>query len=93
MERKQMNILKKLKNKATLVALISVLALMSNQICVIFGVDYSAQIEQLVNLSSTILLLLSGLGIIVDPTTPGVTDGDKDNVVEADKEDNPKEGI
>lgn len=70
----KINIMNRLKNKATLVALISVVALMANQVCTIFGVDYSTQIEQLVNLSGTVLLLLSGLGIIVDPNSKGVKD-------------------
>ena len=70
----KLNIKLRLKNKATLTALIATGALLANQICLLFGVDYSAQIEQLVNISGTVLLILSGLGVIVDGTTKGVSD-------------------
>lgn len=118
----KINLANRFKNKATLVALISILALLANQICVMFGVDYSAQIEQLVNISGTILLLLSSMGIIVDPNSKGVKDSgmameltkprdenvdpvtfineepteyvvEDDNVVEEDKENNPKGSV
>lgn len=106
------------KNKATLTGLIATGALLANQICLLFGVDYSAQIEQLVNISGTVLLVLSGLGVVVDANTKGVKDSaiameytkprndqdlnqavgfvndmpieNDDNVIEAEKEDNPK---
>lgn len=68
------NIKTRLKNGATLTALISILALLGNQIAVLFGVDYSSEIEQLVNIAGTILLVLSSLGIITDPNTKGVSD-------------------
>ena len=68
------NIKTRLKNGATLTALISILALLGNQIAVFFGVDYSSEIEQLVNIAGTILLVLSSLGIITDPNTKGVSD-------------------
>lgn len=68
------NIKTRLKNGATLTALISILALLGNQIAVLFGVDYSTEIEQLVNIAGTILLVLSSLGIITDPNTKGVSD-------------------
>ena len=68
------NIKTRLKNGATLTGLISILALLGNQVAVLFGVDYSAEIEQLVNIAGTILLVLSSLGIITDPNTKGVSD-------------------
>lgn len=64
----------RLKNKSTLVGLISILALLGNQVAGLFGVDYSSQIEQLVTIAGTILTLLAGLGVIVDGTTKGVKD-------------------
>ena len=68
------NIKTRLKNGPTLTALISILALLGNQIAVLFGVDYSSEIEQLVNIAGTILLVLSSLGIVTDPNTKGVSD-------------------
>ena len=70
----KINIPNRFKNKATLTALIATGALLANQICLLFGVDYSAQIEQLVNISGTILLALSAMGIVVDPNSKGVKD-------------------
>ena len=70
----KINIPNRFKNKATLTALIATGALLANQICLLFGVDYTAQIEQLVNISGTILLILSGLGVVVDPNSKGVKD-------------------
>lgn len=70
------NIKTRLKNGATLTALISTLALLGNQIAAFFGVDYSSQIEQLVNIAGTVLLILSGLGVITDPNTKGVKDSE-----------------
>ena len=70
----KLNIPNRFKNKATLTGLIATGALLANQICMLFGVDYSAQIEQLVNISGTVLLVLSGLGVIVDPNSKGVKD-------------------
>lgn len=64
----------RLRNKATLVGLISILALLGNQVAGLFGVDYSAQIEQLVTIAGTVLTLLAGLGVIVDGTTKGISD-------------------
>ena len=64
----------RLKNRSTLVGLIAVVALLGNQVASLFGVDYSAQIEQLVNISGTVLTLLAGLGVIVDGNSKGIRD-------------------
>ncbi|WBF53829.1 phage holin [Macrococcoides canis] len=66
----------RLKNKATLTALIAALALLANQVCGLIGVDYSAQIKQLVDISGTLLTILAGIGILIDPTTEGLNDSD-----------------
>ena len=70
----KINIPNRFKKKATLTALIATGALLANQICLLFGVDYSAQIEQIVNIAGTVLLVLSGLGVVVDPNSKGVKD-------------------
>lgn len=66
----------RLKNKATLTALIAALALLANQVCGLIGVDYSVQIKQLVDISGTLLTILAGIGILIDPTTEGLNDSD-----------------
>ncbi|MCG3400053.1 phage holin [Staphylococcus massiliensis] len=64
----------RLKRKSFWVAIISALALFVNNITGAFGVDYSQQVEQSVDIASSVLTLLAGLGVIIDPTTKGVKD-------------------
>lgn len=64
----------RLKNGATLSALIGLLFLLAKQVFEIFGVDISSQLEQVSGIVGTILTLLAGLGIITNPNTKGVSD-------------------
>lgn len=68
------NLSTRTKSKTFWVAIISAVALFANQITSAFGLDYSAQIEQGVNIIGSILTLLAGLGIIVDNNTKGLKD-------------------
>ena len=68
------NLSTRTKSKTFWVAIISAVALFANQITGAFGLDYSAQIEQGVNIIGSILTLLAGLGIIVDNNTKGLKD-------------------
>ncbi|BBC69509.1 phage philc3 family protein [Staphylococcus phage phiSA039] len=70
------NLSTRTKSKTFWVAIISAVALFANQITGAFGLDYSAQIEQGVNIVGSILTLLAGLGIIVDNNTKGLRDSD-----------------
>lgn len=70
------NLSTRTKSKTFWVAIISALAVFANQITGAFGLDYSAQIEQGVNIIGSILTLLAGLGIIVDNNTKGLKDSD-----------------
>ena len=70
------NLSTRTKSKTFWVAIISAVALFANQITGAFGLDYSAQIEQGVNIVGSILTLLAGLGIIVDNNTKGIKDSD-----------------
>lgn len=70
------NLSTRTKSKTFWVAIISAVALFANQITGAFGLDYSAQIEQGVNIIGSILTLLAGLGIIVDNNTKGLKDSD-----------------
>ena len=70
------NLSTRTKSKTFWVAIISAVALFANQITGAFGLDYSAQIEQGVNIIGSILTLLAGLGIIVDNNTKGIKDSD-----------------
>uniref|UniRef100_A0AAU6MXU2 Holin n=1 Tax=Staphylococcus phage 184DA TaxID=3110532 RepID=A0AAU6MXU2_9CAUD len=68
------NLSTRTKSKTFWVAIISAVAVFANQITGAFGLDYSAQIEQGVNIIGSILTLLAGLGIIVDNNTKGIKD-------------------
>ena len=69
-----MNFILRLKNKATLTALVGAILLFIKQITEAFGVDLSTQIEQISGLVGAVITLLVGLGVVVDPTSKGVKD-------------------
>ncbi|WP_210146172.1 phage holin [Staphylococcus sp. GDY8P31P] len=69
-----MNFILRLKNKATLTALVGAILLFIKQITEAFGIDLSAQIEQISGLVGAVITLLVGLGVVVDPTSKGVKD-------------------
>jgi len=60
----------RLKNKATLVALISAVFLMLQQ----FGLEIPHNIQDAVN---TFIAILVILGIVTDPTTKGIADSER----------------
>ena len=63
-------ILKRLRNKAFLLALASAIILLIQQL----GLDILPKnISDIVN---TILVILVTMGVVVDPTTPGIKDGE-----------------
>ena len=69
-----MNFILRLKNKATLTALVGAILLFIKQITEAFGVDLSEQIEQVSGLIGAIITFLVGIGVVTDPTTTGVKD-------------------
>ena len=69
-----MNFILRLKNKATLTAIVGAILLFIKQITEAFGVDLSAQIEQVSGLIGAIITFLVGIGVVTDPTTAGVKD-------------------
>ncbi|MFH4927124.1 phage holin [Staphylococcus cohnii] len=69
-----MNFILRLKNKATLTALVGAILLFIKQITEAFGVDLSEQIEQVSGLIGAIITFLVGVGVVTDPTTVGVKD-------------------
>lgn len=64
------------KKKSFWVAIVSAIALFINNITGAFGLDYSAQVQTGVDIVSTILTLLAGLGIVTDMTTKGIGDSE-----------------
>ena len=69
-----MNFILRLKNKATLTAIVGAILLFIKQITEAFGVDLSEQIEQVSGLIGAIITFLVGIGVLTDPTTVGVKD-------------------
>lgn len=62
------------KNKAVLTGLVGAVLLFIKQVTELFGLDLSAQLEQISGLVGAILTLLAGLGVIIDPTSKGFKD-------------------
>ena len=67
----------RLKNKTTLLALIGIVITAVFQIATLFGLELSVTQEQIMSIAEVILTLLAGLGVIVDPTTSGVSDSEQ----------------
>ena len=70
----------RLKNKTFWLSLIPAVLLLDQQVAALFGVtlDLSPLQSQLTALAGTVFSILALLGIVADPTTPGITDGKKD---------------
>lgn len=64
----------RIKNKTVLTGIIGALLLFIKQVTELFGLDLSTQLEQASALAGAILTLLTGLGVIVDPTSKGIKD-------------------
>lgn len=69
-----MNIKLRFKNAPVLVALIAALVAFVYQICGIIGIVPPVSEEQVMQAIALIINVLVGLGILVDPTTKGITD-------------------
>ena len=67
----------RLQNKTTLVTLIAALLALVYQVLGMFGVVPSVSEEQIMNIAMMIINLLCILGIVVDPTTKGITDSEQ----------------
>ena len=69
-----MNLKLRLKNKATLLALVLAVVTCIYQVCGILGIVPPVSEDTVTQLIGVIANLLVGLGVLVDPTTSGVTD-------------------
>ena len=65
------------KNKTFLVALFSLVLLLVQQVSSVFGVDTKIYNDQLTVVFNTVLSVLVLLGIVVDPSTPEISDSEK----------------
>lgn len=64
----------RLQHKQFWVSLIALLIVLANQIAGIFHVDITIYNDQVTAITETVLSILALLGIIIDPTTNGVSD-------------------
>jgi phi LC3 family holin len=62
------------KKKSFWVAIISAIALFINNMTQAVGLDYSSQVEQGVSILTSILTVLAGIGVVIDPTTAKLGD-------------------
>lgn len=69
----------RIKNKLFWVAFIPAVLMLVQQVLALFGVqfDTSALVDALLAIAGTVFSILSLLGIVVDPTTNGVSDSEQ----------------
>ena len=75
------------KHKPFLVSLFSVGLILVQQVSTIFGVDTTVYNEQATDLFNTLLVALTLLGVISDPTTKGVSDSNQALTYDKPKQD------
>ena len=73
----------RLKNKTTLITLITTVVVFVYSVLALFGITPSITQDQVLNLAVMFVTMLASLGIVVDPTTSGV--GDSSNAMEYDE--------
>lgn len=66
----------RIKNKAFWLSMVPTVLLLVQQIISLFGltVDFTQIQSQIISIISTVFTILAILGIVIDPTTNGVTD-------------------
>lgn len=69
----------RLRHKPFWVALLALVLVLANQIAGIFDVDITVYSAEVTKISETIFMILALMGIIVDPTTTGLSDAEKEN--------------
>lgn len=67
----------RLKNKTTLTALAGAIVAFVYQIATVLGFTLPIEQTQIMDAISAFLILLAGLGVIVDPTTEGTSDSEQ----------------
>lgn len=74
---KKINWKLRLKNKATLLTLATVLVTAVYGVLAALGITPGVAQEQVMNLVVSLVAVLAALGIVVDPTTAGIADSDR----------------
>lgn len=63
-------------NKVWLTTLLAVVCTFVFNLLDLFGIQTNVEQEQVIQLGTALLSLLSALGVVIDPTTPGVSDSE-----------------
>lgn len=71
-----MDLKKRFRNKTFVTSLIALILALCNQVFSMFGYDLTVINNQFTDITETILLILGLLGVFVEPTTGGITDGE-----------------
>mgnify|MGYP000726425696 CR=1 FL=1 len=79
MSMKKINWKIRLQSKIFVVSLLGLFFLLTQQVLAIFGIswDFTALNDQLNQVINTIFLILALVGVVKDPTTPGLEDSKK----------------
>ena len=74
----KLNFKVRLKNKLFWTTMIPAVILLVMQVCKLFGLnlDFSGISSSLLDIVSTVFIILTILGIVNDPTTNGISDSD-----------------
>ena len=72
-----MNLKLRLKNKTTVAAILAAIVTCVYSIAMALGVELNVGQEQAIGLIGFVLTLLTGLGILVGPTTEGIQDSER----------------
>ena len=77
----------RLQNKTTLLALIGAIVALVYQVLGIFEIVSAVSEDSVISAAAVIINLLVALGVVVDPTTSGVSDSTRALCYECPKED------
>lgn len=64
------------RNKVWLTTLLAVVCTFVFNLLDLLGIQTNVEQEQVIQLGAALLSLLSALGVVIDPTTPGVNDSE-----------------
>lgn len=67
----------RMKNKTFWVSLVAMVVILANQVAGVFGYDITFYSDEITNITETVLGILALMGIIIDPTTNGISDKGK----------------
>lgn len=70
----QINWKLRLTNKTTLLALCSAVVVFAVQVAAALGVELPVTQQQMMDVVTSVLAVLAAVGVVVDPTTEGVSD-------------------